>query len=68
MSELVKAYDTVSGQKVVVPAHFLGERSPFPQLKPLPSERDSAGKKKPRQQPSTSDAPADAAAATDKEK
>lgn len=75
MPEFVKAYDTVTGRKVVVPAHFLGERSPFQSLKPLPSERDSDDKpavdkaaRKPRRASGKPDAPAQAAAATDKEK
>lgn len=72
MPEFVKAYDTVSGQKLVVPAHFLGERSPFPNLKPLPSEaKDSApalDAEKPRRSSGKNTAPAVADEATDKEK
>jgi len=67
MSEFVKAYDSITGQKVVVPAHFLAKRSPFPNLKKLPSEQGSAAKKS-RQPSGESTAEALAAAATDKEK
>jgi len=76
MPDFVKAYDTVTGRKVVVPAHFLGPASPFPNLKQLPSERDTGGKKttakkaaaKTRRPSGKQPAPAQAAAATDKEK
>lgn len=76
MPDFVNAYDPVTKRRVVVPAHFLGDKSPFPQLKQLPSERDSAAKttpatkkaaRKPRRPSGKNTAPA-AAAATDKEK
>lgn len=77
MSDFAKAYDTVTGRKVTVPVHFLGAKSPFPNLKKLPSEQSSAAKKpaakkaaaKPRRASGTTNAPATkGAAATDKEK
>lgn len=77
MPDLVKAFDTVTRRKVAVPAHFLGPKSPFPNLKKLPSERSSDGKepatnpdagKTRRASGSTTNAPAKGAAATDKEK
>lgn len=75
-SGFVHAYDPITKARVVVPEHFLGEDSPFPQLKPLPSSRrdtaatDSADKTaaKPRRTSGTTTGRQAQAAATDKEK
>lgn len=50
----VRAQDTVTGRTVTVPEAFLGDRSPFPHLKPLPSgKRKSAATSTPDTAPTS---------------